>query len=99
MRVKCSAHDTPQKGHDPNYRHNPQVEPGTLDRELDKRGKEDGKGRYPFHNARPDSGNLSYASGIGLNIFDPSLIVAIHHRGSGKAEREPSARSAGPAPG
>jgi hypothetical protein len=41
MSAKRSSRDIPQKGHDPNYRHNPQVEPGALDRELDERGKED----------------------------------------------------------
>jgi hypothetical protein len=41
MRTKRSSDDIPQQGHDRNYRHDPQVKPCTLDRELDERSEQD----------------------------------------------------------
>src|ERR1700722_6426446 len=66
MKAKCSFHDIPQYGHDRNDRHDPQVEPCTLDGELDERGEEDRKGRYPFHDAGPCSRDPSYGN---RNVF------------------------------
>jgi hypothetical protein len=41
VRAKRFFHDIPQQGHDRNYRHDPQVDRCTLNRELDVRGEED----------------------------------------------------------
>ena len=58
MRAERPAGDIPQQGHDRN-RHNPQVKPCALDRELDERSEEDRKRRDPFHDPGPDLGNAS----------------------------------------
>jgi len=75
MRVKRSSHDIPQYGHGRNSGHDPQVEPCTLNSELDERGEEDRKRRYPFHDAGPDSEDPSYATRILLDILIFALLL------------------------